>query len=66
MQITDRGRNLLGFLRDNVERGAETVAEAKKFASQVKPDLPEEDRRAVELALRSRAKLRDFCSSHGI
>jgi len=58
--VTKRARNLLGFLRTNVEQDLETIRDARKFVRQVEDYLSETERLFLGCALRSRAQLREF------
>jgi hypothetical protein len=60
--ITRRTRNLLEFIRSNVEQGVESVREARKSVTEMK-ELSEYERLLLGCALNSRAHLEEFCSA---
>ena len=61
--VTKRARNLLGFLRDNVEQEVETIRDARKFVRQIEECLSEYERLFLGCALQSRVQMREFCSA---
>ena len=61
--VTNRVRNLLGFLRDNVEQNRETIRDARRFVRQIEDHLSEPERLLLGCALRSQAQMRQFASA---
>ena len=62
MTVNQTVKNVLAFLRGNVERRAETLLDARRFVRKLE-GFSGDEQRLLEYALGSRARLREFCST---
>ncbi len=58
---TQRVRSMLQLIRENVESGAETIEKARAFVARISTLSPME-REFLDMALRDRTQLDEFCA----
>ena len=58
--IPKQTRNVISFLRRNVDDEVETIEEARRFARRMEAHFSETERLCLSCALRSPAQLRQF------
>ncbi len=62
MTVSQKVRNVLSFLRSNLERRSDTLRDARRFVRGLE-GFSDEERCLLECALGSRDALREFCSA---
>lgn len=63
--ISEPARNLLSYLKRNIDTGLETIQEARRSVRSMGPSLSNTERLFLECALSSQAHLRRFESAFG-